>query len=345
MSIQHEDTAVAVASKAGSLGENFELFGERFTPLAAELALRGIRTIGLNGSVNNVPGTSFFTHYYEFANGSVSPTEGSISVCAAFDRTGGIARFVPSVLALNPRGIRDAVASKARQYDILNSLGSALPVTLRAPAVQSDIESLFDAIESEDIIIKPDKNPDKKYPILVGDKSMVRAGLWRLLDKLDPTKEVIVQEYMPEVQEPFAHELAFSAKELDIARPHQKDAREIRVHTIDGTIVAAHARVGLSALNGSPQDSWVFFEQASLPLRTQQLVQRAAQLLLEHTQARDSYLAWDVTPDGNRIIEVNGRAIGTMAASAERPLAHEVHLLTTQGIANKLADMGRRARI
>lgn len=345
MSIQHEDAIVAIAQKSGSSGENFELFAERFTPLAAELALGGIRTIGLNGRTDNVLGTPMFTRYYEFANGSVNPVDGSVLVHAALDRTGGIARYVPSVSALNPLSIRDAVASKANQYEILRSLGPAVPVTLRAPAVQADVEALFDAVETEELIIKPDKDPDKKYPIITGDKSTVRSKLWRLLGQLSPTQEVIVQEYMPEVHEPFAPQLVFSALERAITKQQQVEARELRIHTIDNTIVAAHARVGLSAANGSPHDTWAFFEQESLPEHIRELVGRGTQLLRAYTQTEDSHLAWDITPDGNRIVEVNGRTIGTMAPDLRRPLAHEVHVRTTRGIAMKLSEMSLRASV
>ncbi len=349
VSSSFEGPTVAIAQKAGPKGLPAEGPGvfERFEPLAAALEERGVSTVVLDGKADNVPDTPTFKRYYE-----LTPTRNSdsglvlrkpeqpIVVHAAYDRTGGIARFVPEVPALNPRGIRNLVASKAEQYAALTGLGAAMPLSRTVHATESSITRAFDELEVPLLILKADKDPDKKIPILVGTKDRLAKDLWKLLVAVGPDAHILIQEAMPEVDEPFNHELRFNKREDALVRAAAQRAREIRVHVIDEQIVAAHGRVGLSGSNREG-DAWVFFEQDSLPVYVGNLVLQGTRLLREQTGEQNSYLAWDLTPDGTRVVEVNGRAIGTMKPDPRRRGAQEVHTRIKAALADKLAAMAR----
>ncbi|MFZ1250108.1 MAG: hypothetical protein WAR37_01535 [Candidatus Microsaccharimonas sp.] len=325
--------------------ENNELFLKRHLPLERELAKQGARLIALNGSRDKLEGSAF-SRFYTFNGDTLNANDSTTHVDAAYDLSGGIARYVPAVPALNPEKLRDTVLSKYSQHEALKPLGDHVPETVRVVPLKSSVEDAMEQMQSDRLIIKDDNGTNKKRRMLVGTKDEIRSGLDAYLETMDASKDVLViQEYMPEVFSDFATGIIpVDETERGILNASRGLAREIRVHTIDGKPLHVTGRSGLDAQQLSPLDKWVYVHQDTVPKAVTDLASKAAQLTIDYSGARDAYLAVDITPDGNRIIEVNGRNIGTMSYDPLRPASYVAHKKTTSGLADKLVSMAYRSK-
>lgn len=317
-------------------------FFENHAPLAQQLGERGVRAVALSGARDRQGGRSF-GRYYDFDTDMNDMTlrESSITVDAAYDLTGGIARYTPEVAALNPLGVRDIVALKIRQYEVLRDLGDSVPYTVEATASKCAVSDALDMLATSEVVVKAERDYDKKRGVLLGTKSHVYAQLESFLGDMNPEKDtVVVQEYMPETTADFAAGIILSdAIERSIADERSGDRREIRAHVFDGAPVLITGRVGLDPEHKSPRDKWVFFDQDSVPAHVYELARTAATAIHNAGAASHSYMVVDLTPDGNRIGEVNGRMIGSMRANAERPAAQRAHEHITNELARTLTVM------
>lgn len=334
-----EVPVVAIAQKGNFTNGNPE-FAARHRPLLTALGERGVFAIALNGAKDRVEGGGF-SRYFTLGEERLTARETPVPVNAAYDLTGGIGRFVPEVSALNPRALRDLAARKSEHSEILRrDLGEAMPQTLAVPATQSEIEAGIEAIESDIVVVKADKDPGKKQPILIGTKDAVRRGIPSLLEATTPDKLVLIQEYMPEVEDGFAPELQLDGS-IERERAQQEGRRELRVHVFDETPAAVMGRVGLKE---GERGKWVHFHPDTIPSHIPKLGVAVAKSLRQEANVTDSYLVVDLTPNGKRGVEVNGRNIGTMRPDPDRPAAQRVHEVVNDALADKLTDMATRNR-
>lgn len=344
--ISNEIPTVAIAHARKF--ENNEKFIERHAAIALKIAHYGANAIALNGAKDRTEGNSF-SRFYTFDANTDTLLENNelVHVNSALDITGGIARYTPEVAALNPLGVREIALSKQAQFDTLRGeLGDAISETMTVQATKEDIQAALDSIDSEELIIKANTDVEKKHSMLVGDKNTISQQLDMFLDGMDPEKDsVIIQEYMPEVQGAFADGIKyFDDTEQTIAVARKKENREIRVHTIDGRPVLVTGRAGLDPVHKSPEDEWVFFDRETIPQRILDFASTAALLIQSKAEAIESYLAVDLTPDGSRIVEVNGRNIGGMRSSTSRLGEQDAHEIITDALAQKLTTMATRER-
>lgn len=342
----HEKPTIAVAHSRSF--ENNEYFLERHLPLANEVAKHGANLIALNGAKDHVEGGEF-SKYYSFDSGAVDLTvnDSPIRVDSAYDLTGGIARYVPDVASLNPLGVREIVLSKQTQYDVLKSLGEHAPITTMVPATSENIKQALELFQIQRIIIKPDLDPNKQKPMIVGTKDEILASLDEYLSHMNPEKDkLVVQEYVEEVRAAFDPSLQFADdQERAIADAAKDFNRELRVHVMDGRPIFTTARVGLDPSSRVPHDKWVHVEQESVPEHVLDLASAAARTIMREAKEEDAFLAVDLTPDGNKIVEVNGRNIGTMSIRPDRPASNLAHEVTTSEIATKLVSMAGKNRV
>lgn len=338
-----EDFPFIAIAQARNFSLGPEKFASRHSPLVTALAERNIAAVALNGAKDHV-GVQSFSKYYQFGQETIRAVTANVRIDAAYDLSGGIARFVPEVAALNQQGIRDIVKSKATQYEALQGeLGEYLAQTEIVPAEKQRLLNAIDAIVSERVHLKVNGVDSKKYPMLQGEKADVARRLDQYLNRVPPSETVLVQEYLPEVASAFHHEFRFADEaERSIAKDRSDLHRELRVHVIDESAVLTNGRTGLDSEQASPRDEWVHFTPESIPRHVTDLATAAAQLLRIATGDNDSYLAVDMTPDGTKIIEINGRNIGTMRPSNERPGAQKSHETITNALADKLTNMAQR---
>jgi hypothetical protein len=344
---QLEYPTVAIAEKR-TFGVDDKKFTERHTPLVNKLAEYGVRGIALSGATDR-ESDKVFNRYFDFDTRDFILNEYNqpIEVNAALDITGGIARYTPEVAALNPIGVREIVLSKQLQFDTLhNSVGEAMPVTVTVAVEKQEAAEALERFNGEKVIIKPSPDLSKKYGMLIGSTDSVLTQLDDYISTLSPkVKNLLIQEYMPEVNGDFAGGIRyFDNMEQDIADARPNLGRELRVHTIDGRPILVTGRVGLDAANRSPEDEWVHLDPNSIPDYVHNLASAASTLIQQTAEATDSYLAVDLTPDGKRIVEVNGRNIGTMRANGERKGAMRANEITTNELAQKLANMAHNNR-
>lgn len=338
-----EDYPVVAVAQVGSVETAPKKFVARHLPLVDALAERGVATVALNGAKDYTEEKKF-SKYYRFGAQVLRPVAADIIPDAAYDLTGGIARNVPDVAALNPQGIRDIVKSKETQYEALKSeLQDYLAQTEVVPAEKPRLLEAISDIQSQQVHVKVSGVDSKKYPTLRGDKTDIAKRIDDYVRQVPPSQTVVVQEYLPEVKAPFHNEFRFSdATEQTHAEQWSELDRELRVHVIDETATTTHGRVGLDSEHGSPHDEWVYFSPESVPRHVTELAVTAAKLLRMTTGESNSYLAVDLTPDGSKIIEINGRNIGTMRSNAERPGAQYTHEVVTNALADKLTNMVQR---
>lgn len=338
-SFEHPIIAVAQARSF----DNNERFLKRHQPLAAQLATRGATLIALNGAKDRFEENTF-SRFYSFEDDGLTRHESALHVDSAFDLSGGVARYVHSVPALNPERLRDIASSKYAQYEALRPLGDHIPETRLSTASSDSVEEAMEQMQANKLILKDNNSANLKRGMLIGTKDEIRAGLETYLTKTNPEKDtVVLQEYMPEVFSDFADGIIpVDDIEQEVVDASHGLARELRVHTIDGTPLLVTGRSGLDAQNRSPFDEWVHIDQESVPKTITDLASKAAQLMMMHAGARDAYLAIDLTPDGSRVVEVNGRNIGTMSYDESRPASRYAQEKTTNGIADKLVSMAHR---
>ncbi len=340
-------TTVAIAQKR-TFGVEDEKFYERHAPLVNRLALYGVQGVALRGAEDRDHDRLFSTHYqFDDRDSALNKVSEPLQVHAAFDLTGGIARYTPAVAALNPLGVREVALSKQLQYDTLSTeLGEAVPTTVTTGVSKEEVTDALEAFDKETVIVKPTPDLEKKYGMLIGSKSDITSKLDDFISGLGPkVNHVLVQEYMPEVESTFADGIRYfddTERAIADARPHL--GRELRVHTIDTRPVLVTGRVGLNAVSRSLDDEWVHLDADSIPSHIHSLAATASKLIQNSAQAQDSYLAVDLTPDGRRIIEVNGRNIGTMRANSDRKGSLRAHDVITDELAQKLANMARNNR-
>jgi hypothetical protein len=340
-SIEHPTIAVA---QARSFDEN-ERFVKRHQPLAVQLARRGARLIALNGAKDRLEGDAF-SRFYSFEGDELAQHDSTTRVDAAFDLSGGIARYTHAVPALNPEKLRDTASSKFSQYEALKTLGEQVPETLLAAPLSASVEDAMDRMQADRFILKDNNSANLKRGMLLGTKDEIRSHLNEYLEKMNPGKDsVVIQEYMHEVFSDFADGITpVDEAEREIVAASRGLARELRVHTIDGTPLLVTGRSGLDAQKRSPLDEWVHIHQETVPQAITTLAAKASRLMMAHANARDAYLAIDITPDGSRIVEVNGRNIGTMSYDAARPASKVAHEKTTHALADKLMAMAHRKK-
>jgi len=341
----HEKPTIAV-SHARSFNDN-ERFLERHVPLAGEVAKYGANLIALNGAKDRDGGKSFSSYYsFDSAGSGLTRHDESVQVDSALDLTGGIARYTPAISALNPIGVREIVRSKQSQYDTLKDLGDHVPFTAIVPATSEAVVDALDSIESKRIIIKPDLDPDKVKPMIVGTKSEILHSLDQYLSHMNPEKDLlVVQEYVEEVRSDFDPAFRFiNEQEREIANSAKDLNRELRVHVMDGKPILTTARVGLDPSSRLPRDEWVHVDQDTVPEHVLDLASAAARTIMREANEDDAFLAVDLTPDGTKIVEVNGRNIGTMSVEEGRPASRYAHDVTTTEIAAKLVSMANKNR-
>ncbi len=315
-----------------------KFFGRR-RYLADALRDREAHPMVLNGAANRLGQLGLFSTFHEFGTDDLVLRQGIVQVSSALDLTGGVGEFVPGMPALNPESIRRFGKSKALQAEVLRpALGDAVPESLLVS--KPDLASVLDAISeihAPAVVVKPDFDPSKKIQPLVGTKRDVSAQLPEYLHDLPKGKSLLVQEFMEEVYGSFHSSLEFPSQERELLRVNNGARNEIRMYFVDGKLVVPYGRVDTGGA-----DAWVFPEPSSLPERAVDLGRRAAAVLQYESGAQDAHMAVDVTPDGERIIEVNTRNIGVILPSEERPLQQHSHELMTTAQADKLVAMAQR---
>lgn len=334
---------VAIAQVGNFEGGRPE-FVDRHAPLMRAIGDRGFRAVALDGA-RDKDGEGGFSRFYVSEEGLLVPRDGSVRVDAAYDLSGGVGRQVPEVLALNPRSIRDLASSKAAHSEVLRlDLGDVIPQSVSRPATKEAIENGLDEIEADEVIVKANRDPHKKHPMLIGTKDAVRGRIDDLLQTTKPIDLILIQEYMPEVNGGFASDLQYAdATEKEFAASKKEGAKEVRVRVIDEEPVAVMGRAGLN-VDDRQQDKWVHFAPESVPSHIPALGVAVAKVLRAKAGVEDSDLGVDLTPDGLRFIEANGRNIGTMRPDAERPAAQRIHEIVTNALADKLTAMAVRKR-
>jgi len=345
MAPNNETPVLAIAQRRSF--EKNDAFFSRHIPLVREVARKGARLVAINGKTDHVDGDVFSRSYvFDEFKSTLTPTDQEVSIDAAFDLTGGVARYVPDVAALNPQGIRDIVVSKHEQFEVLKDLGEHIPLTMHVQAEAQAVVKALDAFASSKIIVKTDNDAAKKNPMLIGTKDYIAMRLDDFLAKLNPEKDtIVIQEYMEEVHSDFMPGIQFAdAVEKEIADARKDLNRELRVHLIDARPILVTGRAGLNPTERSPLDKWVHLNQESVPGSVTELAARVARRIMDQAQALDAYLAVDLTPDGSKVVEVNGRNIGTMSSDEARPASRYAHEKTTSEIADKLVAMAERKR-
>lgn len=337
------EPVVAIAQKRSfEPSESLKKFETARAPLLQALAERAVRGVYISGAEHRTSDDSV-ERYYE---ADFSPKEEQLTINAALDLTGGIARYMPGVRALNPLGVRELAMSKHRQYPVLAAaLGDAVPETLVTTAARSEVVAAIEATRADKIILKASIDVNKKHPMLVGNKAEIFKQLDTLLMSVDPVRDMlVVQEYIEEAQADFAKGIRFFDDNEKAKAADGKFGRELRVHMIDDQPALVVGRVGLDPQNKSPEDAWVFLDQDSVPSHVHDLAAAAVRAIAREANATDSYLAVDLTPDGKRLIEVNGRIIGAHRASADRAGQQAAHTVMTGAIADKLASMAYKRK-
>lgn len=334
-----ENPVVAIAQK-GNFNDGNPEFAKRHQPLLEELGERGVTAVVLNGAQDRT-GNGDFSRYFTPTAGQLTAHDETLVVDAAYDLTGGVGRFVPEVAALNPRPLRDLVSHKGEYARLLRQdLGEVVPQTIAVPAVLGEVEAGVEAIEGDVVVVKADKDPGKKQPILIGTKDAIRRELPAFVEAAPSDKLVLIQGYLPEVDSGFHAELQPDGSlEADLLK--QEGRRELRAHLIDETLIAVMGRVGLKE---GTRGKWVHFRPDTIPSSVTETATAMAKSLRQEAGAVDSHLAIDLTPNGERLIEANGRNIGTMRPDPERPAAQRVHEAVTDALADKLTDMAIRKR-
>lgn len=334
---------IAVAVLHSFESEDQETYINRRRPLAEAFGAMGVNLVLLNGAkdrLNDEQGG--FSRHYTLSADQLHRHDDPIRIDSAYDLSGGIGRFVSEVPALNPNSVREVVLSKASQYSALESLDGAIAKTVSVPAVRSAVLEAMDAFDGNKLILKTEKASKKQHAMLVGTKTEIEAGLDELIAPMD---NVLIQEYMDEVHTDFPKDLQFAnQQERELQNATRGLGRELRVYTLDRKPVLTTARVGLDPVNKSPLDDWLYLDNQQIPERITDLAARASSKIMEKAgDAQDAYLAVDLTPDGSRIIEVNGRNIGTMLHDPDRPASLYAQERTTQAVARKLYAMSQRS--
>lgn len=331
--INHEQQTIALASRRDYTGRGVDTFRTRRLPLQSALADRGFRMIVLDGAKDHVEGGVFSRHYI-FDDKEVEQIETAVSPLAGLDLSGGLAKLqLQNLPALNPISVRELGKSKSRQYELL---GDLMPASVEAKSSVTAIHDAIESIASERVVVKSNFDPGKTLPVIIGARHGIRERINAFVSLASPNSDVLVQEYMPEVEGGFHPELVFNDDESAL-RKQLGGRGEVRMHYIDGQLIASHARQDTEGT-----DKWLFFDQSSLPQTMKNIGNRAASLFFEKTHEPDIYLAVDVTPDGSRIVEVNTRNPGVMMPQPNRPGEQLVHEQTTGAIADKLVSMANR---
>jgi len=345
MITRNEDRPTVAIAEARSF-ENNEQFIARHLPLVKRLADYGVLGVALNGAKDRI-GNGQFNVSYGFGENGMVRNDNIISVDAGYDLTGGLARYTPDVPSLNPLGIREIAMSKQSQFDVLTGeLGGALARTATCPADAAAILSTLDQFGDGVLILKANGDPAKKHKMLVGEKADIAKGAERIVSTMNPAKDsVVIQEYMPEVRSGFADGIRyFDANERAVVADRRGLNRELRVHAIDGRPIYVVGRAGLQPELGSQRDERVFLDQASVPDHVFELASRAAMAIHTQSNAEHSYLAVDLTPDGSRVVEVNGRNIGTVRSESDRMGTQAAHDAITDALARKLSAMAHKRK-
>jgi hypothetical protein len=316
-------------------------FFERRQYLAGALRDREARPIVLQGAEARLGRLGLFSAFYAFGEEGLIPKKGIIQVSSALDLTGGVCTSVKGIPSLNPESIRRFGKSKKLQMDVLRPiLGEAVPESIFIP--RPDLPGVLDAISeihASSVTVKPDFDPDKKVKPLTGSKRDVSMQLPDYLRTFPENRAVLVQEFIEEVRLPLQTSLEFPTNERERLEASNGAYNEIRMYFADGQLVVPYGR---SDTNGV--DQWVFPNPASLPERAVELGRKVAETLQREAGTEDSHIAVDITPDGERIIEVNTRDIGVILPSKVRPLQQRAHELITASQANKLVTMAHRAK-
>jgi len=323
--------------------EHNDSFFLRHDSLVRRLRDYGVLAIALNGVSDRTDRGDFSTFYtFNQVARSLDRHDTPLTVHSALDLTGGIARYAPNVSALNPLGVREIVLSKQLQYDKLRPhFGDAVPQTTIANASKDNIVSAIDSMSVDTYVIKADTDNLKAHRILIGKKDAVISQLDSLISTMNPEKDkVVVQEYMSEVEGSYIEGISYSDDgERQIADDPEVYNRELRVHTIDGRAILVTGRTVPNDRSDSARDKWVYLDQNSIPSCVTDLASTVAQVIQEAARATDSYLAVDLTPDGRRVVEVNGRNIETMLPETGRPGSVIAAQVTTDALARKLVGL------
>jgi len=341
----NESPIVAIAQK-----RSFEVNGQfikRHTPLVRRLDDYEIGAVALNGAEDHL-GDGMFSRHYEFGKDQHTLTSSNepVHVDAALDITGGIAKYAPDVSALNPLGVRNIVLSKQAQFETLRpDLGEAVPETAIAKATSESVMATIDQMTAHSFIVKPANAFQEKRAMPVGTRDQIALKIDDFLKDMDPEKDaVIVQELMPEIRSDFAKGLRFfDNSEREKADSARNTNLELRVLMSDETPKLVTGRLAADPEKDN-RGRIVYFDQNSIPSHVYDLATKAARLIRLRADAVDSVLAVDLTPDGSRIVEVNGRNIGTIRPIAGHEATNHASKIMTDTTAQKLAQMAHNKR-
>lgn len=338
--IENRTPVVAISSKGIGRYEY-----DRYFPVAERLAAMGVRCVALNGA-NDRTADGHFSRYFEFRDSGLEKSaDGSpLKVDAARDLTGGVARFT-SVAALNPKSIRDISWSKQSQYTILTEAGiEGMPWTLFVDPTAENIKDALALFSGQDVVIKPEKGRASNG-VVVGKPEDLTKQVGEYLELRDPKSGlVVIQEFMPEINNNFSSLLRpLTEQDADLMRA--RGLKEIRVHIIDGKPFLVHGKVSAneSSRTQAGNNKYVHFDSGSVPDAYTEVASRVAQAMIDRAAETidDSYLAVDLTPDGTRVIEVNGRNPGSIGLDPTR-YNNSPHETWRDNLADKLAQMARR---
>lgn len=322
---------IAIAAK----GFNPNSLSERYTPLAGALGGLGCRTVVLNGAEDHL-GDGVFSRYGNFTGSGIDMQSEPISIDAARDLTGGVARHTP-VPALNPQSLRNAVMSKRFQSEILSPvLEDKLPESYFVIPDLAAVSSAIHATGGNRVVLKPEKGRASSK-VLIGTKEELADMLPAYLSSYKASDGlVVVQAYLESVDASFGPSLK-PLTDQDAAIIGAGGKQEIRVHVIDENPILVHGKVAPVDAQTQADNTYVFFDPETVDDGIKASAVRVARALRERTESNDSYLAVDMTPDGSFVTEVNGRNQGAITSGMST--SPEPHKAWLSGLSTKLAAM------
>lgn len=308
-----EDLAVAlhVGPKTGK--QSIENYTARRRPIWEALEDRGLRPIVTVGkeaydASGDLPVAK---EYYELEKTPkglylAERSRGAMAVGAALDTSGGFARFVDNVRALNPKEVRDLCSDTLRTYRLLGDM-QPRSFTLENEADRRDLDEQLAALEGDKVVIKKAKSRAGAGVEIV---SKAPEAVREVIDP-DPEKRYLVQTFvdfaptMSGVRGRGADRNALAAN---------TDEFQMRTHTIDTMPVLHMGR-------HFPDDGYFSLQQDSLPEEVTAQATEATRRVHEKTGAANSYVAVDagVSTQGQYyIVELNGAFPAFVPAEARR---------------------------
>lgn len=337
--IENCTPVIAISSKG--IGEYVY---DRYISIATELAGRGLHCVALNGAVDRTGDSAHFSRFFEFGSDGLREVTGTypLRVDAARDLTGGMARFTP-VAALNPELVRNISRSKLSQYTILSEADIAgMPQTFFVEPTAENISDALALFGGQDVVIKPEKGRASKGVVTGKPKDLTRQVAEYVKTRDPKSGLVAIQEFMPEIKNNFSS-LLRPLTDQDAELMRARGLKEIRVHVIDGEPFLVHGKVSADEFSRTQagDNKYVHFDPDSVPDNYLKIASMVARAIADRAAALDSYLAVDLTPDGTRVIEVNGCNPGSIGLDPTRG-DNSPHTTWRDGLVEKLAGMAHR---